>query len=199
MKVMKKIILLSSLLMAGIIIMKPTQAQFRLNVNIGVQPAWGPAGYDYAEYYYLPDIEAYYSVPERQFIYFDDGRWIQSGYLPDRCRNYDLYNGYKVVINERNPWYHFNDHRSLYAGYRFRHDQGMIRDGREYGAGYGYPQRYDRNEVYSNRGREGRYEREGNYRNENYRRGEYREHERSAYRERGEHRDNGNGRERRGW
>ncbi len=198
---MKKIILLSSLLMAGIFIFKSADAQLRLSVNIGVQPAWGPAGYDYAEYYYLPDIEAYYSVPERQFIYFDDGRWIQSGYLPERCRDYDLYNGYKVVINERNPWYHFNDHRAMYADYRFRHDQGMIRDRRGEGIGYGYPQHYERHEAYSDRGREGRYEREGNYRNENYRRNEYRDHDRREYREhdRGEHRENGNGRERRGW
>jgi hypothetical protein len=151
---MKKILLLSSLLIGSFFIIKPANAQIHLNVNIGVQPEWGPAGYDYAEYYYLPDIEAYYSVPQRQFIYCDRGNWIYSSSLPSRYGNYDLYSGYKVVMNERNPWLHFNDHRGLYSSFRYRHDQGIIRDGRGYGAGnYGHPNYENRN---TDRGRDNR-------------------------------------------
>ncbi len=47
----------------------------------------------------MPDIEAYYNVSQHQFVYLDDGRWIFAAALPERCRDYDLYRGYKVVIN----------------------------------------------------------------------------------------------------
>ena len=126
---MKKLLLLG-FLAAGTVMINKADAQIRvgIGVNIGAQPEWGPGGYDYAEYYYLPDIEAYYCVPTRQFTYFDDGRWCTSAYLPGRWRNYDLYGGYKVVINGRNPWYHLNEDRVRYAPYRYRHDQVVIRD-----------------------------------------------------------------------
>ncbi|MCZ7024254.1 hypothetical protein, partial [Salmonella enterica] len=45
-------------------------SQVSINVNIGSPPQWGPAGYTEMEYYYLPDIEAYYDVRATQFIYF---------------------------------------------------------------------------------------------------------------------------------
>ena len=86
---MKKLLLLS-FLATGAVLVNKADAQIRVSVNIGVQPEWGPSGYDYAEYYYMPDIEAYYCVPTRQFTYFDDGRWVTAGYLPRRCDNYDL-------------------------------------------------------------------------------------------------------------
>lgn len=133
---MKKILLLSVVTACSIFINK-ADAQFHASINIGVQPAWGPSGYDYAENYYLPDVEAYYCVPRQQFVYFDRGAWVYSNSLPGRCANYDLYSGYKVVINERNPWAHFDRHREEYAPYRYRHDQVVIRD---YGrGGYGRP------------------------------------------------------------
>ena len=134
---MKKIILLSIISAGLLLVNKSADAQVRVSVNIGMQPAWGPSGYDYAEYYYLPEVEAYYSVPQRQFVYFDGGNWTFASSLPARCGNYDLYSGYKVVINERNPWSHFNNHRMQYAPYRYRHDQVVIRDRR--GDFYGRP------------------------------------------------------------
>jgi len=140
--VMKKLLLLS-FLVAGSVLVNEANAQIRVSVNIGAQPEWGPGGYDYAEYYYMPDIEAYYCVPTRQYTYFDDGRWVTGGYLPRRWSNYDLYSGYKVVINERNPWAHFYDHRARYAPYRSRHDQVVIRE---------YRGRNDNGRYYDNRG-----------------------------------------------
>lgn len=94
------------------------KAQINVNINIGSQPLWGPTGYDYAEYYYLPDIESYYYVPKRQFVYLDGGRWIFSTALPARYNNYDLYNGYKVVINRDRPYLNFNDDRVKYVKYK---------------------------------------------------------------------------------
>lgn len=115
-------------LFAGLFAAQETQAQVRVSINIGSQPVWGPVGYDYVNYYYLPDIDAYYSVPRHQFIYLSDGQWIFSASLPPRYRGYDLYSGYKVVVNDPQPYMHANVYRERYAPYRGRHDQVVIRD-----------------------------------------------------------------------
>lgn len=65
------------------------------------------------DYYYLPDIQAYYYVPQRQFIYQEGGRWVFAASLPDRCRSYDLYRGYKVVVNEPRPYLRNDVYRDL--------------------------------------------------------------------------------------
>jgi hypothetical protein len=60
------------LIAIGIILFasKYIHAQISVNLNIGTAPNWGPVGYAEAEYYYLPDVEAYYDVRATQFIYF---------------------------------------------------------------------------------------------------------------------------------
>lgn len=107
-----------------LLVANATQAQVSVNVNIGTPPAWGPAGYAEMEYYYLPDIEAYYDVRASQFIYFGGGRWVRTTYLPRQYRNYDLYGGYKVVLTDyhgRTPYTYFDRHRvKYYKGYHGR-------------------------------------------------------------------------------
>ena len=97
-------------------------AQVSVNVNIGTPPPWGPAGYAEVEYYYLPDVECYYDVRASRFIYFNGGVWTRSKYLPRQYRGYDLYGGYKVVLNDYHgstPYVHFNDHKVKYhKGYK---------------------------------------------------------------------------------
>jgi len=122
---MKKIFL-TLLVVIGLISFR-VSAQVSINVNIGSQPLWGPVGYDHVDYYYLPDVESYYYVPRRQFIYLDNGRWIFAASLPSRYRNYDFYNGYKVVINSRDAYRNFDHDRVYYAKYKKRHDQKLIR------------------------------------------------------------------------
>ncbi|HEX7844202.1 MAG TPA: hypothetical protein VF476_00295 [Chitinophagaceae bacterium] len=126
---MKKM-LICGLLFIAAASFKNADAQVRvnLNVNIGSQPAWGPAGYDYVEYYYLPDIQAYYYVPRHQFIYLSGGRWIFSSYLPPAYRSYNLYSGYKVVVNQPRAYQYYNTHRVKYAGYRGNRGQVVIRN-----------------------------------------------------------------------
>lgn len=108
-----------------------TTAQVSVNINIGTQPVWGPVGYDYVEYYYIPDIDAYYDVARGRYIYMDRGRWVFVRSLPPRYRTYDLYTGYKVVVNEPRPWLHHDRYVRQYAGYRGRHGQPIIRDSRD--------------------------------------------------------------------
>jgi hypothetical protein len=93
-------------------------AQVSVNVNIGSPPMWGPVGYSNVQYYYLPDVEAYYDVPSSMFIYQSGGVWVHRTYLPTRYRHYDLYRGYKVVMTDYHgskPYYHHNDYRVRYA------------------------------------------------------------------------------------
>lgn len=108
--------IIAVLLLCGAVTAEKTSAQ--VNINIGLQPAWGPAGYDYVEYYYLPDIETYYYVPRRQFIYLNNGRWIYSAGLPSRYRTYNLYNGYKVILNAPKPYLQHATYKVKYAKYK---------------------------------------------------------------------------------
>lgn len=113
---MKKFILMA-LVASAAAIYQPAKAQVSVNINIGAQPQWGPRGYDYVDYYYLPEIQSYYNVPTRQFIYLDGNRWVHRKYLPAKYRNYNLYQGRKIVINQRTPYL---QHRVHYANYSRR-------------------------------------------------------------------------------
>lgn len=125
---MKKILLISTICLGAFC--GKTEAQLRFNVNIGLQPAWGPTGYDYVNYYYLPDLGVYYDVSRGLFVYFDLGQWNFSSVLPARFGNYDLYHSYKVVVNDRNPWIRNDYYRTHYNNYRGRY-QPVIRDSRD--------------------------------------------------------------------
>lgn len=138
---MKKLIL-SMMLATASLIYSDVNAQLNVNVNIGSQPLWGPVGYDHVDYYYLPDVESYYSVPKKQFVYLNNGNWIFSNSLPSRYGNYNLYNGYKVVINEDRPYSNFNSHKVKYAKYKnWGGKQGIIKNSndRKYYVVKGHP------------------------------------------------------------
>ena len=98
------------------------------NFNLNSQPVWGPAGYDYVEYYYLPDINVYYYVPEHGYYYYTKRQWCYSTTLPSIYSNYDFYNSYKVVMNEQAPWRNNENHIEKYSSFKGRHDQLLIRD-----------------------------------------------------------------------
>ncbi len=138
-----------------------SKAQVSFNIHIGTPPQWAPQGCADARYYYLPDVESYYDVHSSMFIYFYGGRWVHRHHLPARYRNYDLYNGYKVVMSDyrgNRPYSHFREHRMKYAhGYR-GHDQRRIGE---------YPQNRDRRGM-------NRYENHSSGNERNERRGEYR-------------------------
>ncbi len=123
---MKKMILCIAILFSAVAV-NSVSAQVRVNVNISSQPQWGPAGYDYVDYYYLPDIETYYYVPSRKFIYYSGGKWIHVSTLPPAHRAYNLHSGYKVVINEPNAYHYHNSHKVKYAKYKGNRGQGNLK------------------------------------------------------------------------
>ena len=126
---MKKLVFTAAILMSCLSFkLANAQVHLSVGVNIGAQPEWGPVGYDHADYYYMPDIGVYYDVPVHQYVYLDNGAWVHRAYLPYRYRDYDIYHGYKVVVNRPSPWRYDADYRVRYQGYRGRRDQVIIRD-----------------------------------------------------------------------
>lgn len=115
---MKKLLFAAMLFMSVFF----AQAQVSINVNIGTPPSWGPEGHDDSRYYYLPDIDVYYDVNQSVFIYDNSGKWIREKRLPSKYRKYDLYDGYKVVLNDYKgdaPYTYHTKHRTNYPkGYK---------------------------------------------------------------------------------
>lgn len=110
---MKKI-LVSSVALLFAAFFKPAAAQFQDNIA-SEQPKWAQGGHESVEYYYLPEIETYYYVPGKQFIYQSNGYWTFSSSLPAANKHYDLRNANKVVINEPGAYRYFADHKAKYG------------------------------------------------------------------------------------
>jgi hypothetical protein len=85
-------------------------------------PAWGPAGYTDVRYYYLPDVESYYDIYASQFVCYINGEWLHKNRLSNPNKNYDLYDGYKIVMEDyvgSAPYQFFQDQKLKYpVGYR---------------------------------------------------------------------------------
>jgi hypothetical protein len=137
-----KTVALICLLVASVCWHMPVSAQVSVRFNIGTQPVWGPSGYDYADYYYLPDADAYYDINRRVFVYREGRTWMTRSSLPGRYGNIDLYRTHKIVINDRDPWMHHDRDHNRYMSFRNRHDQEAIRDARDqkYWQNPGHPQ-----------------------------------------------------------
>jgi hypothetical protein len=115
---MKKL-LLTAMIVTAFLFSNETKAQVGLNLNVrlGARPNWGVQGNYAGNYYYLPEIDCYYDIASQQFIYPDGGNWMYASSLPYAYRNYDLYNGYKVVVNEPRPYLHGDYYRQRYSSY----------------------------------------------------------------------------------
>ena len=132
---MKKSTLWLAILL-NVLVTHTAKAQIRACVfcasNISEQPSWGPSGYDFVYYYYLPEIEVYYYVPDHKFIYQKQGAWIFSSTLPLRYAVFDFYKAYKVVINDPEPYLQHETHKAYYTTFKGRHGQPVNRDAEEY-------------------------------------------------------------------
>ncbi len=83
-------------------------------------PDWGVAGYDNATYYYIPDIETYYDVRTKNYVYMNGDQWVKTTTLPLTYKDYDLYSGYKVVLtDDKEPFAQYDKMKVKYAkGYK---------------------------------------------------------------------------------
>jgi hypothetical protein len=104
-----------------------------INANIDL-PSWAPyyENANVVRYYYFPDIECYYDVMNREFIYLEDGQWMFGNSLPPVYAWFDLNNCFIVALNARvfEPWRHFHYYVAHYPRYYYRsyyHDIYMDR------------------------------------------------------------------------
>ena len=87
-------------------------------------PAWAQS-YDNenpVNYYYLPDIECYYDLRHREFVYLQNGAWRFSASLPSIYASFDLNNCFVVKLNNNvhEPWMHFHYYVAHYPRYFYK-------------------------------------------------------------------------------
>src|ERR1700750_1206337 len=101
---MKKL-LLTAFTIGAFFFTTKSEAQVRVSLNFNVgRPSWGlSAGNQVGDYYYMPEIDSYYDIPHKQFVYLDHNRWVNASSLPYWLNGYDLSRGYKVAVNEPRP------------------------------------------------------------------------------------------------
>jgi hypothetical protein len=96
---MKKLLLISAIAISGMFY-NTANAQIRLHVGVRlggpvVVPApepvayQEPVAYNDDDYYYLPDVDAYYNVGQQCYYYNDGGNWVSAAYLPGAYRDYE--------------------------------------------------------------------------------------------------------------
>ncbi|WP_293890408.1 hypothetical protein [Flavobacterium sp.] len=96
----------------------------------GTTPAWAPKAPVKTQYYYLPDIQTYYDVPAKRYIYQQNGSWVRTAALPTRYKGYDLYHGQTVYLTDYKgnaPYKYYHQHKVKYVGKEWKkngHDNG---------------------------------------------------------------------------
>lgn len=130
---MKKLAIISAIVLGGIFY-NTANAQVRLNVGFrfGVPHMYAPprvaveasapavcneevnyGGDD--DYYYLPDVNAYYSIPEQCYYYNDGGEWVSAAYLPG-YRDFDWRNARRFEVRAARPYLNDNFYRTRFGG-----------------------------------------------------------------------------------
>jgi hypothetical protein len=123
---MKKIALISALAVSGLFY-NTANAQIHLGLRVGLHlpgitiaaqtPVYREAAYnDMEDYYYLPDVDAYYSVNEQAYYYNDGYNWISAAYLPGEYRNYDWRNARRYEVRAHRPFMNNDFYRDKYRG-----------------------------------------------------------------------------------
>lgn len=106
------------------------KSQVSVDIHYG-PPVWAKAAPVTAKYYYIPEVEAYYDVPAKRYIYLNNGVWVREVALPPRYRGYDLYKSHPVYLNGyrgNRPYVYYKKHKVKYEGKRKwkekEHDNG---------------------------------------------------------------------------
>lgn len=143
---MKRIALISAIAISGLLFNNKADAQIRIRLGLNFAPRpvvyaapvrvvanadyCEPANYDGDEdYYYLPEVDAYYSIPEQCYYYNDGSEWVSAAYLPGAYRDYDWRNAQRYEVRAPRPFMHDDYYRSRYNGVAFngRWDRGYDR------------------------------------------------------------------------
>jgi len=135
---MKKIALISAIAISGLLFNNKADAQIRIRLGLNFAPR--PVVYaqpaqevveqpsDYCEptnyngdedYYYLPDVDAYYSLPDQCYYYNNGGAWVSAAYLPGAYRDYDWRSARRYEVRAPRPFMHADYYRTRYNGVSF--------------------------------------------------------------------------------
>jgi hypothetical protein len=167
---MKKLFIISAIAISGLIY-NTASAQISIHVGFGFHPrrvVYAPAPAPVVvtpqpqvcgpvngqpvysdsndDYYYLPDVGAYYDVNDQCYYYNDGGAWISAAYLPGAYRNYDWRSATRYEIRAARPYLRDDFYRSRYNG---RPSMEWASNDRRFDNGYanrdfhGYDQRFD--------------------------------------------------------
>jgi hypothetical protein len=151
---MKKLAILSAIAISGLIY---STADAQIGIHVGLRfatPRVGvvveqapvyeqPAQVNYDgsdDYYYLPDVDAYYSVNEQCYYYFDGDNWISAAYLPGAYRDYDWRTARRYEVRAPRPYMHDDIYRSRYNG----HAEGVFARGNDNRMQNGYSNNQER-------------------------------------------------------
>lgn len=225
---MKKLAILSAIALSGLIY-NTANAQIRvsLGLRLGLRPVTYVPPVEVVEqapvydentqvyndnnddnYYYLPDVDAYYNVNAQSYYYYNGDNWITCAYLPGAYSNYDWRSGRRFEVRGYRPYMHDDVYRSRYNGreiaewrnYNRENNYGRnenfnrdaYRNDNHFdsrGNGFNRPETYRRNDDhFDNRG-QGRFNEPSNQNRDN------REHDgQQSYQNNGDHnRDNRGG------
>src|ERR1700742_1782253 len=133
---MKKLAIISAIALSGLLY-NTANAQIRIHLGLHFNPrpvyvparvvvqdqpvAYAePANYDGDEdYYYLPDVDSYYSVTDQCYYYNDGGNWVSAAYLPGAYRDFDWRNARRFEVRAPRPFMHNDYYRARYNGVAF--------------------------------------------------------------------------------
>jgi hypothetical protein len=136
---MKKLLILSAIALSGLFY-NTANAQVRIHVGLNLWPnrvyvhpaavvetapavcsdEVAPADYDQADdYYYLPDVNAYYSVANQCYYYNDGDNWVSTVYLPGEYANFDWRSARHFEVRAPRPYMHNDFYMSRFHGANF--------------------------------------------------------------------------------
>ena len=114
-----RILLVGMLLLTGAFAKAQVSVSVRMNIGTPPPPpapvVWVPATHMEARYYYLPEINVYYDMTSRDYIYINNGAWVRTAYVPVAYRNYDFHRCNKVVVNNyygRTPYTYYKPYKA---------------------------------------------------------------------------------------
>ncbi len=179
-KTMKKLILVSAIAISGLFY-STANAQIRVGFGIHFNAPRiyvphrvvvaeqtpvvynEPVNYDgNDDYYYLPDVDAYYNVTDQCYFYNDGGNWVSAAYLPGAYRDYDWRNVRHFEVRQSRPFMHDDYYRNRYNGVTFNGEWNRREN--HYATDYRVNHDQYRNNQYRN----------DQYRNDQYRNNQYR-------------------------
>lgn len=129
---MKRLAIISAIVLSGIFYNTASaQVRLHLGIHFGVPHVYVPPrvavvastpvyndAVNYADdddYYYLPDVGAYYSVPEQCYYYNNGEAWVSAAYLPG-YRDFDWRSARRFEVRADRPYMHDDFYRARFGG-----------------------------------------------------------------------------------